>query len=298
MLVGRGSAARDFRAYWADLQARYETLLPARHGLEAPLSDVAGYALARGQRLRPLLAELTGRALGAPPAAVTAVAVAVEYLHTASVLLDDLPCMDDAPARRGDLPAHRRFSEAEAVLAAVALTSRGYALLLAAPGIEPAVTGAMARRACETVAGAMAPGQAAELERAATASPEAVRRIHERKTATLFALAASLTAACAGADAGRTAGVVAFATLLGRAYQILDDVDDRDQRGEARVNLAHVVGPAEALAEARGLLQAARHELEAFDGDGGAELGACVDWFERRLDALVNDAAALSERAG
>ncbi len=275
-------AALDFSAYWSALQARYAPLLVDRLGLDAPLRDVARYALAGGKLLRPLFVELVGRAVGAPPAAVTEVGIAVEYLHTASVLLDDLPCMDDASTRRGQPPAHVRFSEAEAILTAVALTSRSYALLLAAPVARPQANQAMARLACDTVAGAMAVGQAIELGCDASASPERVRTIHEHKTASLFGLAGSLAAAAGAASPSVAEPLVRCATLVGRAYQILDDIEDRHERVESSGNLARAVGLPAAATEARELLGAARRAVADVHGADG--LRACVEWFERRLD--------------
>jgi len=227
-----------------------------------------------------MLAELLGRALGAPPPAVTEVAVAIEYLHTASVMLDDLPCMDDAAERRGAPAAHVRFSEAEAILAALALMSRSYAILLLAPVPDAR---AMALLATETVAGTMALGQAMEFAEGATPSVEVIERIHERKTASLFALLGRLLAGCAGASAGVTDRFVAFATLLGRAYQIIDDVEDREEPGEARANLARVVKVDAARAEAKKRLSEARQAIAGFAANG--ELGAFVAWLEHRLDA-------------
>jgi geranylgeranyl pyrophosphate synthase len=175
-----------------------------------------------------------------------------------------------------------RFSQAETILAAVALTSRSTALLLSAPGIRAQTCVVMARLACDTVAGAMAVGQAIELGHDDGVSPERVRSIHERKTASLFGLAASLAVACGPGTAGLAEPLVRFATLLGRAYQIIDDIEDRLDPSHAGGNLARAVGKQEAALEAANLLRAARRtvaDLPAADG-----LRACVDWFERRLD--------------
>jgi geranylgeranyl pyrophosphate synthase len=281
-------AALDFAAYWAEVEGRYAPLLVDHLGLDAPLADVARYALAGGKRVRPLLAELVGRVVGAPPAAVTEVAIAVEYLHVASVLLDDLPCMDDASARRGAPPAHARFSEAEAILTAVALTSRSYALLLGAPVARARANPEMAILACDTVAREMAVGQAIELRRDGGAghdggpSPERVRSLHERKTASLFGLVARLVVACGTVSAATADRLVRFVTLLGRAYQAVDDIEDRHERREAGVNLAQVVGSAGAAMEAREQLRAARRAIE--DVQGAEGLCGCVDWLEQRID--------------
>jgi geranylgeranyl diphosphate synthase type II len=273
-------AARDLSESWRALRERYAVLLVDRLGLEGSLLAVASHAIQGGKRLRPMMAELLGRALRAPSEAVTDVAVAIEYLHTASVMLDDLPCMDDAVERRGVPAAHVRFSEAQAILTAFALVSRSYAILLLAPNDGRG----MALRACETVAGTMALGQVTELADDAVHSREVIERIHEQKTASLFGLLGRMVAGCAGASLQLTEDVASFASLLGRAYQIIDDVEDRAEPGEARANLARVVTVDAARREARDRLAAAREIIASVDLTG--ELAALVGWLEGRLDAL------------
>jgi geranylgeranyl diphosphate synthase type II len=253
-------------------------MLVDRLELDGPLHAVASHALAGGKRLRPMLAELLGRALGAPSAAVTDVAVAIEYLHTASLILDDLPCMDDAAERRGAPPAHALYSEAEAILAAVALVSRGYAVLLMAPVPDAR---ALALLATRTVANTMAPGQATELAGGAAPSAESVDQVHEGKTAALFVLLGSLVARCAGASEEATTRVVAFTSMLGHAYQIIDDIEDRHEPGEARLNIALVCTVEDARAEARRRLAEARSIVAGVDATG--EVGSFVGWLEQRV---------------
>jgi geranylgeranyl pyrophosphate synthase len=272
---------RDLKARWASVQERYARVLVDRLRLGSPLDEVARWALDGGKRLRPLLVELVGEAVGAPAAALVEAGVAVEYLHTASMLLDDLPCMDGAAERRGRPPAHVRFSEAEAILAAVALLARSTDVLLEAP-VDAATARAMATLASDTVAATMTMGQALELRGTAPVSATEIRDIHERKTASLFALAGRLAAAGAGpaVDATTTTRIVDFATLFGRAYQVADDVEDRAEAGEARGNLARIVGAEAARDEAVTLLRAAR---DAATETKASALVECVDWLERKV---------------
>jgi geranylgeranyl diphosphate synthase, type II len=265
---------------WPALRDRYAVLLVDRLGLVGHLRDVAIHALTGGKRIRPMLAELLGRALRAPEGAVTDVAIAVEYLHTASLMLDDLPCMDGAKERRGAATAHARFSEADAILTAVALVSRSYSVLLGAR-VGPDAASAMAHHAIETVARTMAPGQAMELSASSTSSREDVEHIHTEKTASLFGLLARLVAISAGASAEVTDRIVAFATLWGRAYQIADDIEDRDEPGEDRANLARILTIEDARAEAAQRLSEARALVRELDAAG--ELGELVAWLERLL---------------
>jgi geranylgeranyl diphosphate synthase type II len=279
------TGADKLGAYWRELAERYAPILVDRVGLDPPLREVAIYALSGGKRLRPLLVELMGRVVAMPPATVTDVAIAVEYLHTASVLLDDLSCMDDARERREKAPAHVRFSEAEAILTAVALLSRAYVILLEAPTGRLDVNAAMARAAAETVARSMAPGQAVELGKGeVSVSSHGVLEVHARKTASLFVLIARLTARCGSANAATEEALVSFASLLGLAYQIIDDLEDRGDPREARANLARVAGAENAVELARSQLRSARAVLPT---DVSGRFGACLDWLEAKLDASV-----------
>jgi geranylgeranyl diphosphate synthase type II len=238
-----------------------------------------------GKRLRPVLGEIVGEAVGAAPDVILHVGVAVEYLHTASILLDDLPCMDDAKERRGQPPAHVRFSQAAAILASVALVSRGYAVLLAAPVERQELSRELVRLACETVGGAMAGGQARGLAPTSNESAAEVRLIHERKTASLFGLIGRLLTRCAKADAERASRIVRFTTLFGRAFQILDDLEDVDVPGEARANLPRVVGIRRARAETEGVVREARRTVVGLQP--AHRFAACIDWLEKGLDAAA-----------
>jgi geranylgeranyl diphosphate synthase type II len=271
-------AGDDFALAWRTLRERYDALVVERLDLDPPLRAVAEYALAGGKRFRPLLAELVGRVVGARPAVATDIALAVEYLHTASVLLDDLACMDDAAERRSAPAAHVRFSEADAILTAIALLSRAYAVLLGAPTGRPDVNVAMTTAACATVGRSMAPGQAAEL-RSPPTDAVGVQSIHARKTASLFALIARLPCIVADASAAEGATLGDFASDVGVAYQIADDLQDRGEPGE-RVNLARVVGIYEAARTARDRIDRAR-QVSTLDATRG--LDALLDWLEQQV---------------
>jgi geranylgeranyl pyrophosphate synthase len=272
----------DMGVDWVALRDRYERLLVARLEIDPPLDEVAKYALAGGKRLRPMLVEQVGRVLRAPPAALTDVAIAVEYLHTASLLLDDLRCMDDASQRRNAPPAHVRFSEAEAILTAVSLLSRAYAVLLSTPA-KPETNVAMAAAVAATVSRSMAPGQAVELRTRATRADEA-QAIHANKTASLFGLAARIACRCADAEGPVEERLVAFASALGLAFQIVDDLQDVADPGEARGNLARIEGTEGAAQRAREHLEHARAAARV-DPAGG--LAALVDWLSAALDEAV-----------
>jgi farnesyl diphosphate synthase len=258
-------------------------LLVERLGIDGRVGDVATYALAGGKRVRPLVAEAMGVAVSSPASAVTRVALAVEYLHAASLLLDDLPAMDRARERRGAVPAHVRFSEADATLASVALVARSYSAVLGDGDAAPLRGYAAVRELSDAIV-VMAGGQCVELALSSGVTAEEIETIHQRKTASLFLLIARLVSAEGGVDAATEASLCRFATAFGGAFQIGDDLEDRDVEGEQRGNLACVSGPGAARARAHDLLREAREAIAPL-GEASQRLAQCVDWLSESLAA-------------
>ncbi len=155
-------------------------------------------------------------------------AVAVEYVHAASLVLDDLPSMDDAPRRRGRPALHRVHGVATAELAAVALLARAFELAAAAPGMTPAARARVVSELAAAVgASGCCAGQAADL----SADPAAVHlddleAIHARKTGALFVAAIRCGAIAGGAGESVLSGLTLYARNLGLAFQITDDLLD------------------------------------------------------------------------
>lgn len=217
-----------------------------RDGVEAalrrglPLSTLAGasrlnealeYAVfPGGKRLRPALSLLASRLAGASRSQALNVACAVEFLHTSSLILDDLPSMDDADVRRNRSALHLVFGEGVAVLAAVALLNQSYALLseAACGGERPARDGGALLRAAARCVGSdgMVGGQVVDLEtRAASADDEALA-CRDLKTVALMRLMMTAGALAYGAGVEETLTLADFGECFGRAYQVCDDVWD------------------------------------------------------------------------
>jgi geranylgeranyl diphosphate synthase type II len=204
------------------------SLWPSSRG---PVDTAGGDSLfAPSKRVRPILALLVADVFRADPAPVLPAACAVEMVHTASLILDDLPSMDDATLRRGRPACHVAHGEANAVLAAFALQNRAFEVLARGwpAGPDAALRGEMAG----LLAGAiglegMIAGQAADL--AMTGQPidfETLEFIHSRKTGALFSAAAGFGALAGRAGPAERAAVAAYAKNLGLAFQIMDDVID------------------------------------------------------------------------
>jgi hypothetical protein len=138
---------------------------------------------------------------------------------------------------------------------------------------------AMTTAACAAVGQSMASGQAAELVRPPADASE-VQSIHSRKTGALFGLVAHLT--CLVGESGEEVGAELgrFAADVGAVYQIADDLQDCGEPGEARGNLARVVGIEGAARLARERIQRAR-PASRVDATGG--LGALLDWLEQEV---------------
>jgi len=186
------------------------------------LAEAIRYAVfPGGGRVRPGLCLAVAQACGdKDPRLADAAAVAIELLHCASLVQDDLPCFDDASVRRGRASLHERFGEAVAVLVGDALIVRAFAEVAEHIAAQPAAC-AQILQALAAAAGAplgIAAGQAWESEAAVD-----VNAYHHAKTAALFEAAAVCGAIAAGGDVEtwRHTGV-----LLGSAYQVADDIAD------------------------------------------------------------------------
>lgn len=190
---------------------------------------------AGGKRVRPALVNAVGSTFGAQGAKLVRTAVAVEMIHTYSLIHDDLPAMDDDELRRGRATCHRQFGEATAILAGDVLQTLAFKSIAEDEELAAEVRVqliSMLATAVGTPSG-MVSGQQFDLDgEGKEISIEDLRRIHEQKTGALIT-----AAACAGAIVGNAPGnelnaIDRFARKLGLLYQITDDVLDVTQGTE------------------------------------------------------------------
>lgn len=225
-------AAEDLRSFVARERSGIEGALRAA----LPVSSLAGaerlnealdYAVfPGGKRLRPALALLASDLAGASRAQGLGVACAVEFIHTSSLILDDLPAMDDADLRRSRRALHLVYGEGVAVLASVALLNQAYALLAVAATSSSAARALVAEAARCIGADGMVGGQAGDLT-AQPARPAAhALACRDLKTVALMRLMMTAGALACGAPAADTRALADFGDGLGRAYQICDDLLD------------------------------------------------------------------------
>jgi geranylgeranyl diphosphate synthase type II len=174
-----------------------------------------------GARIRPVILTSVALACGDDqPATTDAAAAALEFIHCASLVHDDLPCFDNAPTRRGKPTVHRQFSETTAVLAGDSLIVGAFTTLTSQPDVD-------ARRACSLVAhlanytgfpNGICAGQAWEDEDAID-----LKSYHLSKTGALFIAATQMGAIAAGHDPDPWQELGA---RIGQAFQIADDLMD------------------------------------------------------------------------
>ena len=196
-------------------------------GGSTPVDRAMAYtALAPSKQVRAALVLLAAELCRGSAAHAVPAAASIELVHAASLILDDLPAMDDAPLRRGRRANHLEFGEPVAILAAFGLLNLAYGAL--ARAYDSAVASAMTATISDAVGPAgLIGGQALDLE--ATDRPidfATLERIHRGKTGALFVAAAACGALTAGAGAEPIAALSAYAKNLGLAFQIVDDLLD------------------------------------------------------------------------
>jgi len=186
-----------------------------------------------GKRVRPVLSLLACEAVrgeGSDVADALPAGMAVELVHTYSLVHDDLPCMDDDDERRGRPTLHRAFDEGAAVLAGDALLTEAFRVVLGGPQ-APAVQVEMVRRLSEAAGYlGMVGGQAADVGLGGPVTTvEALSRLHRGKTGALLAVSVTLGGLSAGADADQLAALERYGQAVGLAFQLADDVLDADE---------------------------------------------------------------------
>jgi geranylgeranyl pyrophosphate synthase len=206
--------------------------LPSATAVPARLHEAMRYSvLGGGKRIRPALLFATARTLGLTEDQVEAAACAIELIHVYSLVHDDLPAMDDDDLRRGRPTCHKAFDEATAVLVGDSLQPLAFQLLArdaalpAAPAIRLRLVDLLAE-ASGTFG--MAGGQAIDLaQQGQQPNIEQVEDMHARKTGAVIRASVLMAAACVPSlDAGLYARLNEYATAIGLAFQIQDDLLD------------------------------------------------------------------------
>ncbi|MGB0744360.1 MAG: polyprenyl synthetase family protein [Opitutales bacterium] len=251
---------------------------------EYTLEESLDYALAcEGSGVRERLTRELSRANGLLVVDASLLADSVESFHCASLILDDLPCMDDATERRGRACLHLVAGEDQAMLAALALINRAYTGFWKVAARYPQKSALAAKLVgrCMGESGILY-GQSRDLAFQAGLGEREVRTIAEHKTGMLLQLALMLPALLGGADWRSLLRLARLAKGWGRLYQGIDDFSDMLMTGEStgktpyrdlrqeRPNLVVALGPERALAELRNLEVSSIRICRSFQGRGSA----------------------------
>jgi geranylgeranyl diphosphate synthase type II len=210
-------------------------LLPEQDAKSASLRESMVYSLsAGGKRIRPVLLLAACELAGGSPREAVPYACAAEYIHTYSLIHDDLPAMDDDDMRRGKPSNHKVYGEAGAILAGDGLLSAAFEVMLSdmlARQDDPEGLRRRVKAAREIAAacgcGGMIAGQTADIEaEGRDVSPELLGYIQTNKTAALIRAVAVAGGHIGGANEALVSSLAAYGEKLGLAFQIADDILD------------------------------------------------------------------------
>jgi len=225
-------AVNDYFASRRALMDEFLASLASRANAPEPLRRPLFSALtAPGKRVRGILLIAVGEAFGCKAEKLAGAAAAVEMIHASSLVLDDLPSMDDALLRRGRPALHREFGEDLAILSAVALLNHAYGLIAETHGALSPRRWPMSKvvqRVVDAVGwNGTIGGEAVDLHSEGSKLDfDTLEFIHSRKTGALFVAAAAVGGMLANIHPAPLQRIEIFAKNLGLAFQITDDVLD------------------------------------------------------------------------
>lgn len=276
-----------------------DDMLPAEHNDPVLLHQAMRYSVfAGGKRLRPILAIASAEAVGGEGKSVLPLVVAIECIHTYSLIHDDLPAMDDDDLRRGKLTAHKMYGEAIAILAGDALLTFAFGVLSSPRSVRLSrperVLACMHELAFAAGCERLIAGQVLDvLSEAKQVGLDTVDRIASNKTAALIRASMTCGARLGGGSPEQIATLGQFGEYLGKAFQIKDDLLDlegdpeklgkavRKDRQRGKATYPEVMGSDCAKDTMRSLLDTAAQTV--------APLG-------RQAEILSNIAAYVGER--
>jgi len=258
-LYGGFCRVRHWKRYYMDitneLAARRRKIesvlqehLPEGPDVPAGLADALRYAaMGGGKRLRPILCLCTAEALQADPDSVMLSACGIELVHTSSLLLDDLPCMDDHATRRGKATTHKVYGESDAILASMAALCHGIDLVAQnAAALEcPKASALEAIREISLAVGArgLSGGQHLDLQSQINkVDLNTLQQIHHLKTGVLFTAAVAVPAMLLQAPEQTIDSLRSFSRRLGQAFQISDDIIDVAEDRAFDTPVRHMIG--------------------------------------------------------
>jgi len=274
-----------------------DRLVPSETVPPEMLHRAMRYSLfAGGKRVRPVLCLEAARAICDAPRGIETAACALEFIHTYSLIHDDLPALDNDDYRRGKLTSHKVFGEAMAILTGDALLTLAFETLAKMDGVpDDRKTRVIAELATAAgTVGGMIGGQVADLEgEGKTPDAQLLEAIHRAKTGALLRASVRMGAIYAGADARQLEDISRFGEHVGLAFQIVDDILDVEESSEAlgktagkdaqqhKITFPAVYGLEESHRMAERERECAHQALAIF-GDRARRLGELADLIVQR----------------
>ncbi len=222
-----------------DLQAvdaALQKLLPPEETPPSSIHKAMRYSVfAGGKRVRPILCLESARIFATDVSAAMYPGCAIEFIHTYSLIHDDLPALDNDDLRRGKPTCHKQFGEAAAILAGDALLTLAFETIAAAPvDADRRVKMVTEISTSAGTVNGMVGGQVADIEaEGKTSSPAMLEYIHRSKTAALIRASITAGAICAGAPEHDVACLRSFGETIGWAFQVTDDILDVEESSAA-----------------------------------------------------------------
>ncbi len=264
-----------------DIDEALKNCLPKEDTYPPKIHQAMRYSLLNGgKRIRPILTLATSQAIG-KKADLLMAACGIELIHTSSLILDDLPSMDNANFRRGRPATHKVFGEAVAILAAYGLLMKGLGLIAQncrKTKIDKKVVSQIMEDISEAIGSCgMIGGQTVDLDSKAM-DLKTLEYIHTHKTGKLFVVACDTGARLCGASEKERQVLKNYARNIGLAYQIRDDILDfegkreltgKDERKDRnRVSFVTLLGIGKAKEYANELVKSSIYSLKIFGTRG------------------------------
>jgi len=276
------------------IQSRLDRLtMPVSDGC-AELAEAMRYSLlSPGKRVRPMLALLTAAHFDHGQDRLLDFACALELVHCASLILDDLPCMDDARLRRGKPACHLQFGEATASLASVALMNQAFSVLAREQHLPSGTRCALIDQLSAAIgARGLVSGQCRDLlERTDRVGAAQMRSINYQKTGVLFELAVVGAATLIQLESQALAQMRQYARNLGQAFQLADDLLESRLYAEGSGKDSNAdrnkSGSVHALGE-QAIKQKLSDELNNARSKLPAGLGARANWLHLYAEQLFS----------
>jgi geranylgeranyl diphosphate synthase type II len=285
-----GELAIQISAARAAIESRLEGIVPSAQTWPVQLHAAQRHALlSPGKRFRPLLCIFIAKGCGFDGPAAADVGCVAEMVHSASLILDDLPCMDDAALRRNQPTTHIAFDESTAILTATALLNRAFGVLAKLSDVNAENKIELVDLLSYAVGSkGLIAGQIADLANTdGSASVAEIERLNTLKTGAIFDFSIEGAAILSGVSATRRAALKDFSYHLGLAFQLMDDVKDSVMsEAEAEKSVGRDVGKATivaltgneaSLTRLSGYIAAAKEALMRAELSNTAVLNGVID---------------------